>query len=156
MRVDRPVGPKEYKPEQEQKTPMAIRHNSTLLCEFVIQDANGRFSFINVVDNVRLPSIPGGLVSLNVAVNVTGEVGEEFSITIRDPKSKVLGRVAGQIKESDRVPASRYSQTSTTAILQIQPAVFHVEGVYHVVVKSGTKVLKRKAFGVFEQKTAVG
>jgi hypothetical protein len=134
---------------------MPVHHVFTVLCEFAIRDAENRFSFINVINNVRLDRIPGGLASLFIGVAFTGGVTQRMSIGIEDPKKNELYRVA-----ADRIerPPSKLAVHSKQryvgqVLVSIRPAIFHSEGVHHVVLRAGDRVIHREPFFVFKDPT---
>jgi hypothetical protein len=130
---------------------MAIRHNYTLLCENVIRDVSGKLSFINVFQNVELEQTPGILAHMFVAVNLVGDPGDTYQISL-DPPGKNPPLTPSPVEETvgELVGEARqYQQASTYTIFGIGAVLFVVPGVYHITLRSKGKVIHRQPFGVY-------
>ena len=126
-----------------------VHHLFTHLSEFAVRDNTNKWSYINVVQNVALDQIPGAIVSLFVSVGFTGGDGENFSVAIEDPNGSDMFR-----SKEEKVVAGSVShplmRSSFNATLMMSPAVFLLEGVYHVVLRVSGKEIHREPFGVLK------
>ena len=126
---------------------MPIHHRSTILCEKVIQDTRGEFSFIgaftNIVSNHGFPAVKSPMV---VSVELQGAPGDKFSVTLEGPSSVELAR--GVVEPSGRADHAS-QQRPIRAVCVLEPVVFESEGVYAVVLWSNGNAVHRYQFGVY-------
>jgi uncharacterized protein DUF6941 len=126
------------------------KHIYTIICETLIADKDDRFSFINVIGNIKLNKLPGALSTLAIVSCFRASPGELISISIEDPGRKPLFRT--QDEEVKVIPLYRDNPIaikSTQVAIVLNPAGFHSEGVHHIVLRVGGRVLHREPFGVF-------
>lgn len=128
---------------------MAVRHLYTHVSEYFVRDVDGRISFINIINNVTLDGIPGALTNLCIGVGFTGGEGQTFSVCLEDPKKKKIFRSdETPVPSPSSVPSNERMRSVTNAVFVIGPAVFPVEGTYHVVFRVGNKVIHREPIPV--------
>jgi hypothetical protein len=131
---------------------MSIYHKYTLLCDYAMtSDPPGRLVFAGTFTNIELPKIPGALIRFFVAVGFTGDKGDEWSVSIVDPKGKTLETIAqGKI---ETVPELQEGQTYINSIIvELGLLEFKDAGTHNVVLKQGKRVIHRFAFGVLRKK----
>lgn len=131
-----------------------VKHHYTLVCEYALFDRDYRPSFLGVVRNVKLPQIPGAVVSLYFVASFSAPAGTKFAVDLIGPNRKVLAR--GEEREvTPQSPSagteSEYVQTATTAMMEAKPAVFRTQGIHYVALRVDGKVIHREPFAVFEE-----
>jgi hypothetical protein len=111
-------------------------------------DAGQRTSLINVVRNVALKEVPGGII-IFVVTSFEGGDGSNFNISIDGPRQKEIFTTGEQPIQSEPSPESKFIQMSKTMVVRLAPIIFKREGIYHIVLRIGGKVIHREPFGVY-------
>jgi len=136
---------------------MQVRHVFTLISEFAIRDHDNRFSFINVINNVVLDEIPGGLPALYISVAFEGGEGLGFSVALVEPNKTDLFRTNEIMIESptDGEKANDLKRVNC-GVIRLAPAVFLKEGVHTIVLRVGNKVIHRQTIPVIKRAMPAG
>jgi hypothetical protein len=91
-----------------------------------------------------------------VVVALDADPGEVVTVTVEAPgKRPSLLQLEGPAARTP-VPRKRFIQAAYQMVVEANPAIFPVPGVYHVVVRHGGRVLDRYAFGVVKAGEAEG
>lgn len=126
---------------------MAIRHHSTKLCDYLIQATDGKFTLAGTFLNVQAPSFPFGR-PIGVQVELAGETGDAFKVILEGPDA---GDVSVVLAEGMlQVPPTREFEQWTATVVGQMGINFAAPGVYHVILKSGERIVHDYPFGVFQ------
>ena len=132
------------------KKRLKAEHIFSLICETLIAGQDGRFSFINVIANVRLPKIPYALGSLGIVVSFQASPGDVFDLAVEDPKRKSLFRTGDAIVEDQEMYQKFPNMVRATQVgIIAAPMKFTHEGIHHIVLRVSGRVVHREPFGVF-------
>jgi hypothetical protein len=125
---------------------MAIRHHSTVLCDYLIRADNGRFSYIGVFQNIRAAELPTAK-EMALSVVLDGDPQDRFQIAVRGPGEFVVAFEEVSVGDP---PAreSEFQQWSITVAMMAR-LTFREAGLYRVVLSSGDAVIHEYEFGVF-------
>ena len=86
---------------------MSIQHLYTLTCIYTIEGKDGKVSFIDVFQNVRLMSIPGPMI-MSLAVGLAGDNDDTFSIVVEDPDGeKIAGDAYKKVDDAENYVSKR-------------------------------------------------
>lgn len=130
---------------------MAIKHVATLLCDyFIVDQIENKRSYLGEFANITSNKLPVVLPRLVIAINMTGNAGEGYRITLHGPGIKG----ARDLEEGvigDVETTSVYAQVLHQVALDLRSVVIPREGVYEVRLwDSATgRVVNRRKFGVF-------
>ena len=127
---------------------MAVRHRYTLMCETVIRGEDGKLSLINIFQNIELAQFPGGMSRFSFVVGLDAEPGETVEITIEPPGKKPALLTMPHEVQGERRHQGRFHQGQFQLVGEVLQAVFLTPGVYHIVVRSGGRIVDRYPFGV--------
>lgn len=133
---------------------MAIRHLFTIISEHLIVSDRRSLSAIDIIANVELDQIPGTLARLCILVGVTAEEGDDFSVTIEGPgprpaKTEILKE--GSIRNEGAKAIDIRRARNLVGYVVIQPIGFTAEGIHHVVVRQGRRIIHKYPFGVLKR-----
>jgi hypothetical protein len=125
-----------------------VRYDYTVLCEQVILDKEGYPTVVRVLRNLGFPQLPGIVAQLGVLVGFSGPEGETYSVSIEDPKRRQIAHLGrGECKPGTGVQG-RNPIVQTVFVCNVQNATFQTEGVHHIVLRVGDRVVHRDPFGV--------
>ena len=125
---------------------MAIQHQSTKVCDYLIQALDGRFTLAGILSNVYAAELPLAR-PLGVYVEFSGSVGDPFRITLEGPEEagQPLMLAEGAVEK----PTLRHPQEQWTATIGGMVGMqFPQQGVYRIVLRSGDTVVHEYPFGV--------
>jgi len=127
---------------------MAIEHLYTILCEYLIQASDGKISAVGMFHNIQTPKLPATRDSMGVVVAFRGDEGDAYDIALEGPEGLHRPIYDGIVTSS----AVRHEHEQATNVFAavMHPAVFDKEGVYRVVLRSGTHEVHTYTFGVFQ------
>lgn len=127
-----------------------VRHLYSLMCEMLVFGQDKRLSMINVIANIRLPKVPAGIQTLGFVCNFIAPVGDKFIVSVEDPKRVALLKTdEAPVEPSDISQQAPHIIKSTNVGLLAGPLIFRSEGIHHIVLRVGGRVIHREPFGVF-------
>lgn len=136
---------------------MQVRHVFTIVSEFAVRDSQNKFSFINIVHNLKLPELPGSCPMLFIGTAFEGGEGQPFTIALEDPSGKELFRTAekevGPLREDE---AAKNLKKVSYGVIQLMPAVFYAEGIHTIVIRVGNKVIHRQSLPILKKPATGG
>lgn len=129
---------------------MALRHDFTIFCEYLIHADDGKFTFAGTFMNIFGPQLPIVKDKFSFGVQFFGEPGEHFKVTLEGPGLEqpiLLGE--GEMQEhKTEYPFQLYSGIIAGTLGN---ATFSQEGIYNLVLRSGNEIVHSRPFGVYLQ-----
>jgi hypothetical protein len=124
---------------------MALKHNSTKLCEYLIQATDGKFTLAGTFANLFAVELP--LVRpIGVLVEFTGDSGDPFRVSLEGPEINLLIGEGTVEAPALRHPLEQWSNSiGGTAGIR-----FTQEGLYRVILRSGDVVVHEYPFAVLQ------
>lgn len=128
---------------------MALKHFYTILCDYAFQTESGRYVFAGTFNNFTPPHLPAVPQRFFLAVSFIGDEGEQFEVSIVEPKNKRASLFRGTLGEQPKL--INPSQIGTYVIcLDLSGAYnFDQEGLHFVELRQSKRVIHRRPFGVF-------
>jgi len=131
---------------------MAIRHQASLLCEYFIASDNDKVSYVGVVVNVAGPAFPFRLNRLFIVVEFTADDGDEYSISLHDPRGRRIGvLVEPKLVGPDTGSRPADAEIVRRVVVELGTVIFHKPGTYQIRLRdvSRNRTIHIKKFGVF-------
>jgi|SRR5579884_245297 len=134
---------------------MTLRHDFTIICEYLIHADDGKFTFAGTFMNVVGPQLPIVKDKFAFGVQFFGEPGSRFRATIEGPGLEqpfLLGE--GEIQDhSTEYPLQLYAGILAGTLGNL---TFNKEGIHELILRSGEEIVHSRPFGVYIQKQANG
>ena len=125
---------------------MAIEHISTILCDYLVHADNGRFTLVGMFTNISGPTLPITKQPIGVYIELVGEPGEPYRISIEGNGLDVL--ISEGVINQRGTPLQ--FQQSRTAIAGEMGLRFDTYGQFNVVLRSGAEIIHSTPFGVIQ------
>lgn len=128
---------------------MAVTHNYTVLCEYLMQNDAAICTFSGTFVNLRFESLP---VSARIGIGISffgnPEPDMPLAILVYSPNNEIL-RVFELIKQIDDPVIESEYQLRANIITFMYAFDFNVEGVYRVALQEGGKIVHDLPFGIY-------
>ena len=125
---------------------MAIQHISTVICDYLIRSVTGQVSLIGIFKNINSPTIPIIKTSMGVYVELSGDVGDPFTLSIEGIGPDIV-IIEGKIEYP---PLFLNHQQSSQNIIGDISLNFENYGVFNVVLRSGKNIIHSTPYGVIQ------
>jgi hypothetical protein len=124
---------------------MALKHDSTKLCEYLIQATDGKFTFAGTFANLFAAELPL-IRPIGVMVEFGGDPGDPFRVSLEGPEVNLLIGEGSIEVPPLRHPLEQWSNSiGGTAVIR-----FAQEGLYRVILRSGDVVVHEYPFAVLQ------
>jgi hypothetical protein len=130
---------------------MALRHLSTVLCDYVIVSNEGKASAIGLFQNIRVTGFPGAVPMVGIIVTFAGERGDPYEVRLEGPGMEDMVVSQGVCEPPPGL--DEHQQWGVMVYGKAAPMVFNEPGVYRVVLRCEAEVVHSYPFGVFVQRT---
>ena len=128
---------------------MAVTHNFTILCEFIMRGITGSYSFNGTIVNLQVEELPvKRSIGIGLGFNGEPDSGNMLSIHIYKPDGGLMQKYDLSKVETPYARRSPY-QMENSIVAFMLPLVCTEEGVYHFVFQEGETILHDLPFGVF-------
>ena len=126
---------------------MAIQHQFTVLCEYVMQDATGNCTFAGTYTSFYFVGFPV-YRRIGIGVGFDGSTEGGITITVNDPDGEVLASAVLSRNKNQRPAVHEFDFELNT--IAFSPVVdFTKEGIHHIVLNEDGQVVHKRPFGVF-------
>jgi hypothetical protein len=126
---------------------MPIIHHYTIFFDYLIIDIHQKQSFIGNFHNIQVPSLPAVLPSYYIVSAFSGGSGEHLRISFEDPDGETIATFFDQLIGDMNFLGDK--KASVGVVVQpLQNVRFKEEGIHHVVLRQGDRVVHRQPFGV--------
>ncbi len=122
---------------------MALRHISTIFCDYLIRADDGRLTFAGTFRNLSWQNLPF-IKQFSVAVEFIGEEGDPFHVSIVGNDINIVFAEGNIEIPQDLQPLQRWS----TVVAGAMQLIVQQEGVYEVILRSGDDVIHRAPIGM--------
>src|ERR1022692_4552311 len=114
---------------------MAIRHISTIFCDYLIRADNGRLSFIGTFRSIESPTLPITKAPMGVCIEFMADVGDHFKVSL---EGNGINLVLGEgIFSPPHQPTVGQWIASIAAVIGVQ---FETVGVCEAILRSGDEI----------------
>jgi hypothetical protein len=127
---------------------MAVRHLYTLLCDYVLQDAAGKNSYMGVFQSILLDEVPGSIPQFFLVVAASVDRDEGFIVKVANQDRTWEQHLATGIARGD--PGSLSPETDLIAVFaaRLVDLIFPELGRYQILVLDGDEVVHSFPFAV--------
>jgi hypothetical protein len=125
---------------------MAIRHQSTILCDYLIRADNGRFTAAGMFQNINASRMPCAKDPMGVLVQFRGDPQDDYEVVLlrADGEETLLNSGVIEAAPEDL----REGQQWAVNLAIVAAAVFDRPGVYSIALRSSGEEVHRFDFGV--------
>jgi hypothetical protein len=87
---------------------------------------------------------------LGIVVGFEAKSGQRFSVALEDPNGKILFEGRDAVAQDDEMyDKFRHTVRTSQVGIVLAPIGFNTEGIHHIVLRIGGRVMHREPFGVF-------